>query len=268
MQSSYSETSIHPSSIIHPKAQIGAGVYIGPYCVVGEHAVIGDGTYLQSHVVIDGWTTIGKDCKFHSHAVIGGEPQDLKFKGEESYVIIGNNSTFREFVTVNRGTDAGDQTIIGSNNLLMAYVHIAHNCVVGDNIVMANAATLAGHVSIENHAIIGGLSGIHQFVKVGAYAIIGGCSKVTQDVPPYIKADGHPVAPHGLNTLGLKRNGFSDETITHLKHAYKLLYRDNLSLEDALAGITKECGDSDEVKHFANFIRDSQLSAHHRGICR
>ena len=268
MDLSVNQTPIHPTAIIHPSAQIGTNVVIGPYSVIREHTIIGDNSVIHSHVVILPHTHIGKNCQIHSFSTLGGDPQDLKFNGEETYVIIGDNNVLREYVTVNRGTKSGDKTQIGDNNFLMAYCHVAHNCVIKSNVVMANAATLAGHVVIEDYAILGGLSGIHQFVRVGAYCLIGGCSKVTQDVPPYIKVDGHPVNPHGLNSLGLKRHHFSDEVITHLKNAYKILYRSVLPLDDAIQKMVDECGDSPEVKHFIDFIQDSKNSSHHRGICR
>jgi UDP-N-acetylglucosamine acyltransferase len=259
---------IHKTAVVHPKAQLSKGVVIGPYCVVGEHVTLGEHAIIDSHVIIDGWTHIGDRCRIHSHSVIGGEPQDLKFRGGESYVEIGNDTVVREFVTINRGTKEGERTLIGNSNLLMAYVHVAHNCLIGNHVILANAATLGGHIIIEDHASIGGLSGLHQFVRVGEYSFVGGCSKVTQDVPPYLKVDGHPVAPHGLNSVGLRRHRFSSEVIANLKQAYKVLYRANLRLEDALRRIQKECGDSPEINHFVDFIRSSQTSQHHRGICR
>lgn len=262
------EIAVHNTAVVHPKAQLGKGAVVGPYCVVGEHVTLGEHTILDSHVIVDGWTTIGDRCRIHSHSVVGGEPQDLKFRGGESYVDIGADTVIREFVTINRGTKEGERTTIGNSNLLMAYVHVAHNCIIQNRVVLANAATLAGHVLIEDQAIIGGLSGIHQFVRVGTFSLIGGCSKVTQDVPPYIKADGHPVAPHGLNSVGLKRHRFPQEVIADLKHAYKILYRAHLPLKDSLARIEKECGNSAEVKHFAEFVHASETSLHHRGICR
>jgi UDP-N-acetylglucosamine acyltransferase len=254
---------IHKTAIIHPNAKLGNNISIGPYCIIGENVTVGDDTTLHNHIVLENYTTIGKNCRFHSHSVIGGDPQDLKFKGGESHVIIGDNNIVREYVTINRATAPGSKTVIGNNNLIMAYVHIAHNCIIGNQVILANVATLAGHVTIEDFAVIGGGVFIHQFVQIGKYSITGGCSKVIKDTPPFLKVAGDPTKPYGLNTIGLQRHNFSKEVMHTLKIAYKILYRQGLSLHDALDKIEKELGGSEEIAHFIKFIRSSK-----RGICR
>jgi UDP-N-acetylglucosamine acyltransferase len=254
---------IHETAVIHPGARLGNDVEIGPYVVIGENVLIGDGTKIGAHVVIDGWTSIGKNCVIFSGASIGAEPQDLKFRGEKSYVFIGDNTKIRESATVNRATGEGEETRIGSNCLLMAYTHVAHNCVVGNNVVMSNAATLAGHVEVEDRAIIGGLAGVHQFVKIGRNAMIGGASKVVQDVPPFVIVDGHPARVAGLNSVGIARAGISELSRHNLKKAYKILYRSGLSLTQAIAVMEQELESCDEVEHLLRFLRNAE-----RGICR
>ena len=197
---------IHPTAIIHPKAQVPSTCHIGPYCVIGEHVKIGDNCQLHSHVVIDGHTTLGRGNEIFPFASIGLKTQDLKWKGGTTYTQIGDNNTFREYVTVNSATADGESTIVGSRNHILAYCHIAHNVILGNNVIMSNVATLAGHVVVEDHAVIGGLAAIHQFCRIGAYSIIGGCSKVVQDVPPYMLADGNPAVTRTINKVGLERN--------------------------------------------------------------
>ncbi len=187
---------VDEKAVVHPKAVLEEGVEIGPYSVVGENVRVGPGTRIGPYVLLDGWTTIGSNCQIFAGAVIGTVPQDLKFKGARSFASIGNNNVIREYATINRATDEEGTTLIGDNNLLMAYVHVAHNCKIGNNVIMANVATLAGHVTLEDKAVLGGLSAVHQFVKIGTVSIVGGCSKVVKDVPPYIKADGHPLLQH------------------------------------------------------------------------
>ncbi|HPQ43050.1 MAG TPA: acyl-ACP--UDP-N-acetylglucosamine O-acyltransferase [Syntrophales bacterium] len=255
---------IHPTAIISPGATIEDNVEIGPYSVIGSKVRIGRGTVIGPHAVIEGCTEIGDNCRIFQFASIGADPQDLKFDGEESKVIIGKNNTIREFVTIHSSTSADiGMTCIGDNNLLMAYCHVAHNCLLGNNIVMANAANLAGHIHIEDFAMIGGLSGIHQFSRIGRHSIIGGASAVTQDVPPYVTVSGNRAKPHGLNLIGLKRRGFSEETIAALKKAYKIVYRSSLLLAVALEKVKTEVDDLPEVRHFIDFIGNSK-----RGICR
>jgi len=255
---------IHKTAIIDPKAELDSRVEIGPYCVIGTHVKIGKDTKLAPHVVIDGWTQIGEGCRIFQFASIGAIPQDLKYKGEESWVIIGNNNVIREFVTINRGTtQSGEKTIIGNNNFLMAYCHVAHDCIIGNHVILANAATLAGHIEIEDYAIVGGLVGVHQFVRLGCHCIIGGSSGVNQDIPPYVMANGQRVKLHGLNTVGLKRHNFSHEAISNLKNAYRIIFRSGLTVKKALDQVQSEIKDSPEVDHLISFIKGSK-----RGIAR
>lgn len=254
---------IHETAVIYPGARLGRDVEVGPYSVIGENVFIGDGTKIGAHVVIEGWTTIGRECQIHHGAVVGNAPQDLKFKGEKTFVYIGDNSILREFVTVNRATGEGEETRIGSNCLLMGTVHIAHNCVLGNNVVISNHAGLAGHVVVEDRAIISGLSGVHQFVKIGRNAMIGGASKVVQDVPPYVIADGRPARVCGLNSVGIARAGLSDDVRKNLKRAYRMLYRSGMKLSEAIAAMEQELDSSEPVDHLLRFLRNVN-----RGICR
>ena len=254
---------IHETAVIYPGARLGRDVEVGPYSVIGENVFIGDGTKIGSHAVIEGWTTIGRDCQIHHGACVGNEPQDLKFKGEKSYVYIGDNTILREFVTVNRATGEGEETRIGSNCLLMGTVHIAHNCIVGNNVVMSNHSGLAGHVVVEDRAIISGLTGVHQFVKIGRNAMVGGASKVVQDVPPFVIADGRPARVCGLNSIGLARAGLSEDVRKNLKKAYRILYRSGMKLSDAIVMMEQELDPSEPVDHFLRFLRNVD-----RGICR
>ena len=258
------QSKIHPTAIIHHGAEIGENVEIGPYSVIGKDVQIGKGTVIASHVVIDGWTSIGAGCRIHQFASVGAPPQDIRYKGEKTEVIIGSNNDIREFVTIHRATTKENKkTIIGDNNFLMAYVHIAHDCTIGNNVIMANAATLAGHVRVEDHAIIGGLVAIHQFANIGAYAIIGGASAITHDVPPFVMAVGNRAKLYGLNKVGLRRQGFSREEIDNLKKAYHILFRSGLSLKDALVKLEGELWHSTHVAKLLGFIKASK-----RGITR
>ena len=255
---------IHPTVIISPDAKLEANVEIGPYSVIGAEVKIGENTIIGPHVVIADYTHIGEGCHIHQFCSIGAPPQDLKFGGEKTRVVIGNFNTIREFVTINRSTTADiGVTIMGDHNLIMAYCHVAHNCKLGDRIVMANGATLAGHVHVEDNAIIGGLTGIHQFSSIGAHCIIGGASAVVKDVPPYTMASGNHAKLFGLNLVGLKRRNFSEKTIKALKDAYRIIFRSNLLLEAALKKAQDEAEDVPEVRHFIKFIQESK-----RGTCR
>jgi len=255
---------IHSTAIIASGAQLGEGVEIGPYTVIGKDVKIGKNTIIGPHVVIEDYTHIGEGCHVHQFCSIGAPPQDLKFGGEKTRVVIGNFNTIREFVTINRSTTADiGVTIMGDHNLIMAYCHVAHNCKLGDRIVMANGATLAGHVHVEDNAIIGGLTGIHQFSSIGAHCIIGGASAVVKDVPPYTMASGNHAKLFGLNLVGLKRRNFPEKTIKALKNAYRIIFRSNLLLEAALKKAQKEVEDLPEVRNFIKFIQESK-----RGTCR
>jgi UDP-N-acetylglucosamine acyltransferase len=255
---------IHPTAIISPDAQLAEGVEVGPYSIIGDDVKIGKNTIIGPHTVIDNYTHIGEGCNIFQFCSIGAPPQDLKFGGEKTRVIIGNFNTIREFVTIHRATSADiGVTIIGDHNLIMAYVHVAHNCKLGNNIVMVNAAALAGHIHIEDHAIIGGLTGIHQFCRIGAHCIIGGASAVSKDVPPYTVAQGNHAKLFGLNLIGLKRRDFSEKTINAIKNAYRIIFRSDLLLEAALKKAQDEVEDCPEVRHFIQFIKESE-----RGVCR
>lgn len=248
---------VHPTAVIHPSARLGDGARIGPYAVVGEHCTIGSGTVLGPHAVIEPFTTIGRDCQVFSGAVIGGMPQDLKFTGEESYTVIGDRNVIRECVTINRATGMGEETRLGDDNLLMAYVHVAHNCVIGNHAILANAATLAGHVALEDYARLGGMVGVHQFTRVGTLSMVGAMARITQDVPPYMLVEGDPARVHGPNVIGLRRHGLDQAERTLVKRAYKLLYRSDLNMAQALEQVTA-LGDSEALRHLARFIGASE----------
>lgn len=255
---------IHSTAVIDKSAEIASGVEIGPYAVIGKGVIIGEGTKIGAHAVIEGPARIGRECRIFPFASIGSIPQDLKFRGEHTELIIGDRNTFREFVTVNRATaGGGGKTVIGSDGLFMAYSHIAHDCHIGDFVIMANAATLAGHITIEDHAIIGGLVAVHQFVRIGAYAMVAGFSGVSQDIPPYILASGNRTRLYGLNIVGLRRHGFNPETIAKLKMAYRILFRSGLPMSKAVEKVKKEIQGCVEVDHLISFIEGSK-----RGICR
>lgn len=255
---------IHPTAIISPDAKLDEGVEIGPYSIIGSDVKIGKNTVIGPHTVIDDYTHIGEGCRIFQFCSIGAPPQDLKFGGEKTRVVIGNFNTIREFVTIHRATSADiGVTSIGDHNLLMAYVHVAHNCKLGNRIVMANVATLAGHVHVEDYAIIGGLTAVHQFTVIGAHCIIGGASAVVMDIPPYTMASGNHAKLFGLNLVGLKRRNFSEKTIKAIKDTYKIIFRSNLLLEEALKKAQDEIENIPEVSHFIKFVKESK-----RGVCR
>lgn len=254
---------IHASAIVSKKAKIADNVEIGPYTIVKDNVTIGSGTKIGAHCLIDGYTTIGKDCQIFTGAVIGSQPQDLKYKGEKSLLEIGENNIIREYCTFNIGTGEGGKTSVGNNNLFMAYSHVAHDCIVGNNCVLANNATLAGHVTIEDMAVVGGLVAIHQFSRVGKLSIIGGCSKVVQDIPPFSTCDGHPARIYGLNLIGLRRHGISNEKIRDLDHAFKILFNSDLTIKHALEKTEKEIKQTEEIDHLVSFVKKTQ-----RGIVR
>ncbi len=249
---------IHPSAIIHPSAEIGPDCEIGPFCVIGENVRMGRGNRLHSHVVIDGSTSLGEENEIYPFAAIGTRTQDLKWKGGVTHTEIGNRNTIRENVTIHSATSDGDKTVIGSDNHLLAYVHIAHDVQLGNHIIMSNVATLAGHIVVEDHVVIAGLAAVHQFCRIGRYAIIGGCSKVVQDVPPFMLADGNPARSRTVNKVGLERNGFSDEVQQSLKKAYKILFRSGLTTKNAVDQIEQELPSNAEIQHLIEFMRASQ----------
>ncbi len=254
---------IHPSAVIHPKAKIGKGCEVGPYCVIGEHVALGEKCKLHSHVVIDGHTKLGPKNEIFPFASIGLKTQDLKWKGGITRTEIGDGNTFREYVTIHSATGDGEVTRVGSQNHILAYCHIAHNCTLGDKIIMSNVATLAGHVTVEDFAVVGGLAAVHQFCRIGKMAIIGGCSKVVQDVPPFMLADGNPSEVRTINKVGMERNGISEKAQSALKQAYKILFREGLTIPNSLAKIEKKLPQLPEVLHLIQFVRASE-----RGISK
>ncbi|MBU0548678.1 MAG: acyl-ACP--UDP-N-acetylglucosamine O-acyltransferase [Candidatus Omnitrophica bacterium] len=254
---------IHPSAIISSKARIEASVTVGPYSIIGDNVSIGANTVVGAHCVIEGNTTISNDCQIFTGAVIGSWPQDLKFKGEDVFLEIGSNNIIREYCTLNPGTGKGGKTTVGDNNLLMAYSHIAHDCRVGSGCVLANNSTLAGHVTIEDKAVVGGIVAIHQFVRVGMLSIIGGCSKVVQDIPPFSTCDGHPARVYGLNLVGLRRKGVSHESIKQIDQAFKVIFNSGLSAKHAIEKVEKELVETEEIIYLVSFIKSSE-----RGMVR
>ena len=258
-----SPMAIHPSAVIHPRARVGDGCEVGPYCVIGEHVELGAGCQLISHVVIDGHTKLGARNEIFPFASIGLKTQDLKWKGGLTRTEIGDDNTFRECVTIHSATGDGAVTKVGSKNHILAYSHVAHDCKLGSNIIMSNVATLAGHVTVEDYAVVGGLAAVHQFCRVGKMAIIGGCSKVVQDVPPFMLADGNPAETRTVNKVGLERNGVSEEAQAALRAAYKILFREGLTIPNALAKVEKELPKLPEILHLIQFVKTSE-----RGISK
>ena len=255
---------VHPTAIVHPKAKLGPGVSVGPYTVVEGHVTLGARTRVGAHCVLEGRTTIGEECQIFTGAVIGSIPQDLKYRGEASTLTIGDRNKIREYVTINPGTEGGGgRTTIGSDCLLMAYAHVAHDCAIGNRVIIANSAALAGHISVEDDAVIGGLVGIHQFVRVGRLAIIGGCSRVVQDIPPYSTCVGYPAAVFGVNREGLRRAGISSDVQRRLHHAFRVLFYSKLAMSHALQEVAQDADHCPELQHLIAFIRASK-----RGIPR
>jgi UDP-N-acetylglucosamine acyltransferase len=250
-------TGIHPTAIISPDAKIGTNVEIGPYAIVGDGCEIGDGCVLGARATLERNVRLAPRVKVGVGSVLGSDPQDLKFKGEDTWVEIGENTTIREYATINRGTSHSFKTTVGRDCFLMSYVHLAHDCQVGNNVIISNATQLAGHIVVEDFAIISGVSAAHQFVRIGAHSFVGGCSRVAKDVPPYLKAVGNPVKLYGLNSVGLQRRGFSDETVRELKRAYRLLFRSELNVTQALERARAELQPLPEVTHFLDFIERS-----------
>ena len=252
------ETQVHPTAIVHDDARLGSGVVVGPWALIGPGVVVGDGTEVGPRVLIEKDTTIGEDCFLANGAVLGTDPQDLKFKGERSRLEVGDRTIVREYATLNRGTSASGSTVVGSDCLLMAYAHVAHDCEIGNHVVLANSVNMAGHVMIEDWAIVGGVTPIHQFVRIGAHAFVGGGSRVPQDVPPYCRAAGNPPKLYGLNSVGLERRGLSEEVRKALKKAYRLLFQSDVNLSKALDRAEQEVPGIPEVRHLLEFIRASE----------
>ncbi len=254
-------SSIHSTAIIDPSAKIAAGVSIGAYSVIGADVEIGANTWIGPHVVISGPTRIGCDNKIFQFASVGEDPQDLKYHGEATRLEIGDRNTIREFATIHRGTvDDSGVTSIGNDNLLMAYIHVAHDCCIGNHVIMSNNASLAGHVHVGDHVILSGFTLVHQFCSIGEHAFSGMGSAISKDVPPYLMISGNPAAPHGLNKVGLKRRGFSDEQIRNLINVYKILYREGLTLEEASKKIAVMAEQSEEVRRFSDFLSSTKRS--------
>ena len=258
MLSGLENTGVHPTAIVDESARIGAGVSVGPYTVIGPNVEIGENTRVGPHVFIERDTTIGRDCAIHKGAVLGTDPQDLKFGGEQTFLIIGAQTTIREYATLNRGTAAHGKTEVGTQCLLMSYSHVAHDCVLGDHVIVSNAVNMGGHVTIGDWAIVGGLTAIHQFVRIGAHAFVGGAARVQKDVPPYVKAAGSPLALYGLNSVGLQRRGFSEAVRSDLKKAYRLLFASSYNVSQALERARGELAPSPEVELFLSFIEESE----------
>jgi len=256
-------TQIDSRALVNPSAQLGKDVKIGPYAVIGDNVKIGAACVIDSFAQVLGYTEIGKNCHIFPYAVVGNIPQDLKYKNERSFLIIGDNNRIREFVTINPGTDKDTKTIIGNNNLIMAYSHVAHDCRVGDGNIFANSATLAGYVEIGNKVLIGGLVAVHQFCRLGDSSTVGGCSKVVQDVPPYSMCDGHPAMVWGINLVGLKRAQFSSSVIGILKKAFKILFFEDHTFSESKLIIQRDLPPSEELSRLLEFISSSK-----RGICK
>lgn len=249
---------IHATAIVDPGAEVAEGVRIGPSAIVGPGVSIGTGTEIYAHAVIERDTTIGERCQVHYGAVLGGAPQDLKYEGEQTACVIGNDTVIREYVTVNRGTRALGRTQVGDGCLLMAYVHVAHDCQIADGVILSNAVNVAGHVTIDEQAIIGGMTPIHQFVRIGAHSFVGGASRVQKDIPPYVKAAGNPTALFGLNSVGLDRRGFPENVKNELKRAYRLFFNSKLNITQALERAEAELHPYPEIVRFLTFISESE----------
>lgn len=252
-------THIHPTAIVEAGASLGTGVRIGPYAVVGSHVVLGDGCEVMAHAVVQGHTEVGAGTCIHGHAVLGGPPQDLKYRGEPTRLVVGERNQIRENVTLNVGTvQGGGVTRVGSHNMLMANCHVAHDCTVGDRVILANNVMLAGHVVVQDGAILNGGVGVHHFTTVGAYAYVGGLSRITKDVPPFHIVEGHPSRVRGINVIGLKRAGFPEATVQAVKEAHKLLFRSDLTMKDALRRIKVDFAGVPEVMELVRFLEASE----------
>jgi UDP-N-acetylglucosamine acyltransferase len=258
-----SGTGIHPTAIVDPGARLGADVLIGPYCVIGDKVELGDRCRLQNHVTLQGPSTIGAENVFYSYTSVGQQTQDLKYQGEPTYLRIGDGNTFREFVSVHRGTTPESCTRIGNRGNFLAYSHVAHDCIVGDGVIFSNNGTIAGHVEVGDFAVIGGLTAIHQFCRIGRHAITGGCSKIVQDVPPFMIADGNPARVRGVNQIGLERHGFAEESVRRLREAYRLLYRSQMNVKQAVQEIRSTLWGAPEIEYLVTYIETSS-----RGIIR
>ncbi|MEO6872421.1 MAG: acyl-ACP--UDP-N-acetylglucosamine O-acyltransferase [Chthoniobacterales bacterium] len=254
---------IHPTSIVDPAAQLGDGTVVGPYCVVAAEVSLDENCRLQNHVTLAGPLQAGRGNKFFAYCSIGQQTQDLKYEREPTYLEIGDDNSFREFCTVNRSTSANGKTRIGSGGNFLAYSHIGHDCTVGDGVVFSNNGTLAGHVQVGDRAVIGGLTAVHQFCRIGRFAITGGCSKIVQDVPPFMIADGNPAEVRGINQVGLERAGYTPEKIKPIKEAFRIIYRGKMNTQQALEAIREKLAESAEAQEIVAFVEGSE-----RGIIR
>ena len=256
-------TQIHPTAIVNPKAELGNDVVVGPFSIIDEDVIIADGCQIHNHVKVESGTRLGKGVIAHQGAVLGSAPQDLKYKGEKTFLEIGDQTVIREYATLNRGTDEHWKTEIGHNCLLMAYTHVAHDCIIGNNVIISNGVQMAGHVVIEDFVGVGGLTAIHQFVKIGQHSFIGGGFRIIKDVPPFILAMGEPLQFAGLNSVGLSRRGFDEAQLRQMKNAYKVIYRKKLTRAEALAHLRNEFAPSPNISHIINFVENSE-----RGLIR
>jgi UDP-N-acetylglucosamine acyltransferase len=249
---------IHPTALVSPGAQLGTDVSVGAFAIIGEQVVVGDGCVIEARATLERNVRLAPGVVIGSGSIIGGDPQDLKFRGEDTWVEIGEGSRVREYATINRGTSQSLKTTVGKGCFIMSYVHLAHDCHVGDGVIISNGTQLAGHVTIGDRAIISGLVAVHQFVRIGRHAFVGGCSRVAKDVPPYIKAVGNPVKLYGLNSVGLQRSGFTDDTVRELKRAYRLFFRSELNVSQAMSRARQELKPVAEIEHFLAFLEDSE----------
>lgn len=250
--------SIHPSAVIDSGAKLGNNVTVGPFVIIGEGCEVGDGCVIAARATLERNVKLAANVKIGIGTILGGEPQDLKFGGEETTVEIGEGTTIREYTTINRGTTHSFKTTVGKDCLLMSYVHLAHDCQIGDGVILSNVVQLAGHVIVENKAIISGLTAVHQFVRIGRHSFIGGCSRVSKDIPPFLKAVGNPVKLYGLNTIGLQRHGFSEEVLRELKRAYRLFFRSDLNVSQAMEQASSELEPYPEVQELVKFVEASE----------
>jgi UDP-N-acetylglucosamine acyltransferase len=251
-------TGVHPSALIHEAAELAPDVSVGPWTIIGPGVTIGPGSTIASNVLIERDTVIGRDCRIHHGAVLGTDPQDLKFEGEDTQLVVGDRTVIREYATLNRGTLAAGRTVVGSDCMLMAYTHVAHDCQIGDHVILSNSVNMGGHVTIGDWAIVGGLTPIHQFVRIGTHAFVGGASRVSKDVPPYVRAAGSPMELAGLNSVGLRRRGFSDEVRLELKRAYRLFFASEYNISQALERARAELASWPEVETFIAFVEESE----------
>ena len=257
------DVQIHPTAIVDPGAELGTATIVGPYCIIGPNVVLGENCWLQHHVTLQGPMRAGAKNKFYAYCSIGQQTQDLKYVGEPTYLEIGDGNTFREFATVNRSTASSGKTRVGSRGSFLAYSHIGHDCNVGNEVVFSNNGTLAGHVQVGDNAVMGGLTAVHQFCRIGRFAITGGCSKIVQDVPPFMIADGNPAEIRGVNLVGLERKNYPPDRVKLIKEAFRLIYRSKFNTGQAVEAMRKELPQSDEIREIVDFIETTE-----RGIIR